>query len=390
MTAVTVTAISPAGASAATVPAIATTGAAAAAPCEAWTGGGQPPDPGGTDHSNYLQSVAVLSPCNAWAVGDYAPAQTLIVHWDGAAWTQVPSPNPGTEAGLRAVAPVSPSNMWAVGEYSDGTTLRTLIVHWDGVAWTQVPSPNVSGSTNDTLVAVRATSATDAWAVGHYTNSNNVSQTLILHWNGAAWKQVKSPDPGGPARDQELTSVASVSAKDAWAVGFYYTGSFDKSIILHWNGTSWKQVTSPNPGSQGTFLEGVRASSPINAWAVGSSYNGTADKTLIVRWNGSAWKQVKTPNPGGSARNNDLMAVTVTPKGDAWAAGQFATGTGMRTLVLHLDGSAWRREPTPSFGDSVIDDTLTAVGASPDGSSVWAVGSYYTSTGYQTLAIHCC
>ena len=61
----------------------------------------------------------------------------------------------------------------------------------------------------------------------------------------------------------------------------------------------------------------------------------------------------------------------------------------MRTLVLHLDGSAWRWEPTPSFGDSVIDDTLTAVGASPD-SSVWAVGSYYTSTGNQTFAMHCC
>jgi hypothetical protein len=145
--------------------------------------------------------VAVLSPCNAWAVGDYDPTQTLIVHWDGAAWTQVPSPNPGTEAGLRAVAPVSPSNLWAVGEYNDGTTFRTLIVHWNGTAWTQVPSPNVSGSTNDLLVAVRATSATDAWAVGSYVNSNNVTQTLILHWNGSAWKQVKAPNPGGPARD---------------------------------------------------------------------------------------------------------------------------------------------------------------------------------------------
>jgi len=384
ITAWAVTGMPLAQASAAAIP------AAAAPPCEAWTGGQQPPDPGGTDHNNFLWGVAVLSPCNAWAVGDYDPEQTLIVHWDGAAWTQVPSPDPGTEASLRAVAPVSPSDIWAVGEYNDGTALRTLIVHWNGAAWKQVPSPNVSGTTVDNLVAVRATSATDVWAVGSYTNSNNVSQTLIVHWDGSAWKQVKAPNPGGPARDQELTSVASVSAKDAWAVGFYYNGSFDQSIILHWNGTAWKQQKSPDPGSQGTFLQGVRASSPTNAWAVGSSYNGTADKTLIVHWNGSAWKQVKTPNPGGSAQNNDLMAVAVTPGGDAWAAGQFATGTGMRTLVLHLDGSAWRWEPTQSFGDSVIDDTVTAVGASPDSSSVWAVGSYYTSTGYQTFAIHCC
>jgi hypothetical protein len=389
MTAWAVAGISPAGASAATVPAVATAGAAAAAPCEAWTGGQQPPDPGGSDHNNFLRGVAVLSPCNAWAVGEYEPAQTLIAHWDGEAWTQVPSPNPGTEASLTAVSPVSPSDIWAVGEYFDGSTNRTLTVHWNGAAWTQVPSPIVSGTTNDSLTAVRATSATDVWAVGSYTNSNNVSQTLILHWNGAAWTLVKSPNPGGPARDQELDSVAGVSAKNAWAVGFYYNGSFDQSIILHWNGTSWKQQKSPDQGSRGTFLFGVRASSPSNAWAAGSSYNGTADKTLIVHWNGSAWKQVTTPNPGGSAQNNDLSSIAVTPKGDAWAAGEFATGTGMRTLVLHWDGSAWRREATPSLGDSVIDDSLTAIGASPD-DSVWAVGNYYDGTADQTLAIHCC
>jgi hypothetical protein len=364
--------------------------AAAAPPCEAWTGGQQPPDPGGTDHNNFLWGVAVLSPCNAWAVGDYDPEQTLIVHWDGAAWTQVPSPDPGTEATLRAVSAVSPSDIWAVGQYFDGTALRTLTVHWDGAAWTQVPSPNVSGTTIDNLVAVRATSATDVWAVGNYTNSSNVSQTLILHWNGSAWTLVPSPDPGGSARDQELDSVVGVSAKNAWAVGFYYNGGFDQSIALHWNGTSWKQVKTPDPGSQGTFLFSVRASSPTNAWAVGSSYNGTADKTLIVHWNGSAWKQVKTPNPGGSGHSNDLSAAAVTPKGDAWAAGEFATGTGMRTLVLHLDGPSWRWESTPSLGGSVIDDTLTAVGASSDGSSVWAVGHYYDGTAEQTLAIHCC
>jgi hypothetical protein len=323
-------------------------------------------------------------------VGDYDPEQTLIVHWDGAAWTQVPSPDPGTESTLRAVSAVSPSDIWAVGQYFDGTALRTLTVHWDGAAWTQVPSPNVSGTTIDNLVAVRATSATDVWAVGNYTNSSNVSQTLIVHWNGSAWALVPSPDPGGPARDQELDSVAGVSAKDAWAVGFYYNGGFDQSIILHWNGTSWKQQKSPDPGSQGTFLYGVRASSPTNAWAAGSSYNGTADKTLIVHWNGSAWKQVKTPNPGGPAQSNDLSAAAVTPTGDAWAAGEFATGTGMRTLVLHLDGPAWRWEPTPSLGGSVIDDSLTAVGASSDGSSVWGVGHYYDGTAEQTLAIHCC
>jgi hypothetical protein len=382
ITAAAVAGIAPAGAPAATIT------AAGVAPCVAWTGGEQPPDPGGSVNNNSLWGVAVLSPCNAWAVGDYDPGQTLVVHWDGASWTQVPSPDPATPSRLFGVHAVSASNVWAVGEYFDGSIDKTLIVHWDGSAWTQVPSPNVSGATQNVLKAVRGSSATNVWAVGYFVNSNNVDQTLILHWNGTSWKQVPSPDPSGPAMDQELTSVASNSAQDAWAVGFYYTG-VDKSMILHWNGSSWKQVTSPNPGSQGTFLYGVRATSASSAWAVGSAFNGTADKTLILRWDGSAWKQVKSPDPGGATQNNDLSSVAVTSATDAWAAGEYDSGTGTRTLALHWDGSAWTQVTTPNLGGSSIDDSFTSVGAS-SANSVWAVGHYFNGAVDQTLAIHCC
>jgi hypothetical protein len=333
--------------------------------------------------------VAVLSPCNAWAVGSFAPEQTLIVHWDGASWTQVPSPDPGIATTLSGVSAVSASDVWAVGQYFNAGAVHTLIVHWDGSAWTQVPSPNVAGSTQDNLVAVRASSATNAWAVGSFENSSNVSQTLILHWDGSAWTQVPSPDPGGPAAGQELTSVAGVSAQDAWAVGNFVNGSdLAQSMVLHWGGTSWTQVNSPNPGSQGTFLTGVRATSASNAWAVGYAFDGTADKTLIVHWNGSAWTQVKTPNPAGATQDNVLDSIAVTSANDAWAAGQSGTDT-VQTLVLHWDGSAWRQVATPSLGDSVTDDALTGVGASSAG-NVWAVGSYYNGTVNQALAIHCC
>jgi hypothetical protein len=160
-------------------------------------------------------------------------------------------------------------------------------------------------------------------------------------------------------------------------------------MILHWNGSSWKQVTSPNPGSQGTFLYGVRATSASSAWAVGSAFNGTADKTLIVRWDGSAWTQVKSPNPGGATQNNDLSSVAVTSATDAWAAGEYDSGTGTRTLALHWDGSAWTQVTTPNLGGSSIDDSFTSVGAS-SANSVWAVGHYFNGAVDQTLALHCC
>jgi hypothetical protein len=226
-TAAAVAGVPTAGAPAAAIP------AAVVTPCVAWTSGQQPPDPGGTTHDNALRGVAVLSPCNAWAVGEYDPEQTLIVHWDGRSWTQVPSPNPGTGARLWAVHALSASNVWAVGEYFDGTVIKTLIVHWDGSAWTQVPSPNVSGASQNILDAMRATSATDAWAVGDFRNGNNVSQTLILHWDGSAWQRVTTPGLGGPVIDDTLTGIGASSAGDVWAVGHYYNGTAEQTLALH-------------------------------------------------------------------------------------------------------------------------------------------------------------
>jgi hypothetical protein len=56
---------------------------------------------------------------------------------------------------------------------------HTLIEHWNGSAWTIVPSPNV-GSGNNSLAAVAARSANDVWAVGYADKdlSSGVSRSL--------------------------------------------------------------------------------------------------------------------------------------------------------------------------------------------------------------------
>jgi len=324
--------ITPVVASASTVEASAST-------CVGWTGV-QPPSPG-TD-SNSLLGVAVVSPCNAWAVGDYyngTADQTLIEHWNGTSWKQVTSPNPGGSSHtnvLDAVAATSSTNAWAVGYYSNGTADQTLIEHWNGTAWKQVTSPNPGGSSNDnSLYGVAATSSANAWAVGGYYNGT-AKQTLIEHWNGTAWKRVTSPNPGGSSHYNILNGVAATSSTNAWAVGYFYNATAYQTLIEHWNGTAWKQVTSPNPGgSAGNFLDAVAATSSTNAWAVGDYSNGTAEQTLIEHWNGTAWKQVTSPNPGGSADSNALDAVAATSSTNAWAVGYYFNGTAYRTLATH-------------------------------------------------------
>jgi hypothetical protein len=48
------------------------------------------------------------------------------------------------------------------------------------------------------LYGVSADSATDAWAVGDYGNpTTRAGETLVLHWNGTSWSKVASPNPGG-------------------------------------------------------------------------------------------------------------------------------------------------------------------------------------------------
>jgi hypothetical protein len=58
-------------------------------------------------------------------------------------------------------------------------------LHWNGAAWSRVPShaPGVRPH----LVGVTATSATSAWAAGDYSTPAGQPRTLIMHWNGTTW-----------------------------------------------------------------------------------------------------------------------------------------------------------------------------------------------------------
>jgi hypothetical protein len=164
---------------------------------------------------------------------------TLILHWNGNAWTTVPSPDLGTAYYITGVAAVSARSAWAVGYTSivNGTITSTLILHWNGATWTRVPSPNHEVGE---ITGVAATPAGTAWAVGCtggcFTADGHgllsTSATLILRWNGTAWTRVPSPNPGPFAY---LSSVTATSSSDAWAVGT----AGGKTLILHWNGQTW-------------------------------------------------------------------------------------------------------------------------------------------------------
>ena len=104
-----------------------------------------------------LFGVTAIAPNDAWAVGFFVealngdrPQKTLTEHWDGTSWTVVPSPNvggPDTQTisnQLRGVIAVSANDVWAFGDTDDfgPSKITNLVLHWNGTAWSIVPSPS--------------------------------------------------------------------------------------------------------------------------------------------------------------------------------------------------------------------------------------------------------
>ena len=243
---------------------------------------------------------------------------------------------------LDDVAATSAGNAWAVGHYGGLSQPRTLIEHWNGRTWNRVQA----GPASSWLNGVAVTSAHDVWVVG-----SPRPKALILHFNGRAWRRM--PIPGSP--DGVFGAVAAISSRDAWAVGGAAAGQI---LIEHWNGTSWRRVTSPS--QNGSFLAGVSAISARNVWAVGTDGRGT----LTLHWNGRSWRRVASPNPTAGAQLEDVAAISAR---DVWAAGESARGT----LILHWDGARWRQTASPPIAQGA---GLLAV-AGTSARDVWAVGT---------------
>jgi hypothetical protein len=153
------------------------------------------PNPG--FQTNDLLGVSALTPKDAWAVGDMENfvVQSVVLRWNGKAWSQVASPHPGSSYSvLDGVSAKSASDAWAVGYYSStkGDTEKTLILRWNGKAWTQVPSPspNPNSSGINQLAGVSTVSPGHAFAAGYSDDAfTGVNLTLIVDWNGKRWSR---------------------------------------------------------------------------------------------------------------------------------------------------------------------------------------------------------
>jgi hypothetical protein len=358
--------------------------AAEATSVSQWTG---VPSPNPSMSANRLRGLTATDPDAVWAVGDWrddasGQQRTLTQHWDGAAWHDVDSADTTMAYNtLTAVAAVTPAELWAVGYATDGADQPDkgvpLLLRGDGTSWARqdVEVPGRFGA----LAAVDMLDGNDGWAVGSSTSDQGADpQALILRWTGGAWRVVPAPDLG--PRPAHLTGVSGIRADDVWAVG--YTGGLDgdeQSVILHWDGNAWQQVKlGTDAGNRSSALFGVAAGSAGEVWAVGYLRSTDERQPYVLHRSGINWQEVASGAPG----DTQLRSVVALPAG-VWAAGYRFTRGLDTALAMSFDGTGFVLEdlPLPPVSTGNVTGTaLSAIDATGRTGELWAVGCQSANT----------
>jgi hypothetical protein len=306
-----------------------------------------------------LFGVAAGSPTDVLAVGGYNPGQppTAVLtrpyaeHWNGSGWsgTSVPLgqvyPAGEQAAQLNGAAAIAPGNGWAVGMVSDTASLasRTLAYRWNGTAWTRSRTPDPAGAAQpNQLAAVAARATNDVWAAGGY--GYPAVSSLVLHWNGSTWRRASVPNIG-------TLDAISVAPARVWVAG--------GNQVEQFNGRAWTKLpVPPVPAQDFVAITGL-ADTAAGLWVVGDldytcGEGGTCTASYAALWNGTTWTAV--PAGGGTG----LTGVVA-------AGPQVLATSGAQAVRLSLTGAAAQVTP-PLTGQ------LTAIAADPAGNP-WAVGS---------------
>src|SRR4051812_12423640 len=145
---------------------------------------------------------------------------------------------------------------------------------------------------------------------------------------GAASAWVVQAHPRPPAvRLGVLNGVACPSATNCTAVGVIDNATAQRTLVEHWNGSSWAMPTSRNPATAvASRLLGVTCPTPTVCVAV-----GTADgRPLVEQSSGATWSLKSVP---GSV-NGQLAAVSCTSTTNCIAVGD----DGAHPIALRWNG----------------------------------------------------
>lgn len=295
--------------------------------CGVWMQEPSPDAPGA--NQSWFHDLAYNGANDIWAVGrgygQFTPGDwnqvTLAAHFDGNAWTVVPTPNPApaldlTYCELNAVEAISPSNVWAAGtrvDRDDGpgyVGLHNLVLHWDGSSWQQMDAPipasfGAQGVSGDGIYDILALAADDIWFFGEWIRMNAQGFTfrhaLAMHYDGSGFT-VHEDFPIVGSNGATIYASDAASPDDIWAVGAGGDGdpATNQSYIFHWDGSHWEHRPAPAVPGYSHGLGGVKVLAPDDVWISGSSW--APPNTVVqfmLHWDGSGYDFVQVPFAGG-------------------------------------------------------------------------------------------
>jgi hypothetical protein len=234
---------------------------------------------------------------------------------------------------VTAVAATAAGNAWAVGGVVQAVSGQgegvAAAFHWNGTSWSpaSLPGPVREGS----FGAVSASSATNVWAISN--SCGNGCGTFAASWNGKEW----SWNDGV----RSAYSVAALSASDVWVAA--------QAGLEQWNGHSWKTYAAPGPNGVSS-VSGVAAN---DVWAAGQGAGGLQPEAVL--WNGSSWKLAKLPAISLPVNGQAIPAqVVADAQNNVWMEGYIQSPEPSTQLeeyapfVLHWNGKAWSQLKVPA------------------------------------------
>ena len=214
---------------------------------------------------------------------------------------------------------------------SSGPTATAAPVPTTPSGFTVASGANLGAGASSQFVGVVSPAPADAWIGGSYRTGGTAHwQPLLEHWNGSTWTLVHPPLPAGTS-DAFINSISETAANNIWIGGFATVSGHDRTLLEHWNGSTWIQVVLPTT-LKISYVSSVAAASSTQVWFYGynTRCNGRND-SFLYEYNVSA---------GTYAAKYKEDACDAIPDGDVFYATDATSanaGWWLGGLFLHED-----------------------------------------------------
>lgn len=254
----------------------------------------------------FFPHVVAQSRNSAWVLGGgLTGAQQpsdfpAALHWNGRTWSKVgPASFPKAirSTAFGCAGESSAANVWAFAGSTNagGFASADGALRLEGGRWKLVKQFHVKGFGAGIVTGCLVESPTEIWVFGDAHVAPGVG---TWHLHGRTWKQVVSGK-------YALDAASAVAADDVWAEG--ETG-FLNPVVAHWNGHVWARntkLTKALPKVSGTdqvTFGGITATGHNNVWFRVYVVHGPGVRatysSVVLHWNGRSWRKVDAADFG--------------------------------------------------------------------------------------------